>query len=103
MAKANPDERPLVHVIEPQVRDVTDSGTFTGRTDAVESVEVRARVTGYLVEIDFQPGSDVKKGQRLFKIDPRPYQAELDRLNAQVALAEARHRLAVADYKRGLE
>lgn len=97
------DDRPLVHVISPEVRDVTEYVTFTGRTDAVESVEIRARVTGYLVEIDFQSGSDIKKGQRLFKIDPRPYQAELDRLNAQVKLAEARHRLAVADYHRGLE
>jgi multidrug efflux system membrane fusion protein len=97
------DDRPLVHVIEPEVRDVTEYVTFTGRTDAVESVEIRARVTGYLVEVDFQSGSDAKKGQRLFKIDPRPYQAEFDRLNAQTKLAEARYRLAVADYHRGLE
>jgi multidrug efflux system membrane fusion protein len=97
------DERPLVQVIEPIQRDVTDYVNFTGRADAVESVEIRARVTGYLVDIDFQSGSDVKKGQRLFKIDPRPYQAELDRLNAQVKLSQARYKLAVADYKRGME
>ncbi len=97
------DGRPVVDVIEPIERNVTDYAYFTGRTDAVESVEIRARVTGYLVEIDFQSGVDVKKGQRLFKIDPRPYQAELDRLNAQVQLAQARYKLAVADYKRGVE
>jgi len=90
-------------VLEPISREITDYVFFTGRTDAIESVEIRARVTGYLMEIDFKPGLDVKKGQRLFKIDPRPYQAEFDRLTAQVKLAEARYKLAVADVNRGVE
>ncbi|REK08955.1 MAG: hypothetical protein DWQ37_19005 [Planctomycetota bacterium] len=62
-------DRPLVRVTNPITRDVTEYAYFTGRTDAVESVEVRARVTGYLVSVDFHPGCDVEKGQRLFQID----------------------------------
>ena len=92
-----------VQVVHPLVRSVTDYAYFTGRMDAVESVRVQARVTGYLVAIDFEAGAEVKKGQRLFLIDPRPYQAALDRANEQVNLAKARLELAEADYARALE
>jgi multidrug efflux system membrane fusion protein len=90
----------IVRVVPVVERKVTDYTFFTGRTAAVESVEVRARVTGYLYSIDFTPGEEVKKNQRLFKIDPRPYQADLDRANGQVDLAAAQLKLAVADYAR---
>ena len=93
---------PVVRVALPTVRNVTDYAYFTGRTDAVESVNVQSRVTGYLNSIDFKPGTDVKAGQQLFLIDPRPYQAELDQSNGQVQLAEARLKLAKADYARAL-
>lgn len=91
---------PVVRVVTPAEREVTPYEYFTGRTDAVESVDVRARVTGYLVAINFKAGDDVKKDQVLFKIDPRPYKAKVDELDGQVKLAQARLKLAVADYAR---
>jgi multidrug efflux system membrane fusion protein len=63
-------------------------------------VEVRARVNGYLQSIHFKDGAIVKKGDLLFIIDPRPYQAEVDRLTAELQLAEARLELAKSDYAR---
>src|SRR6266702_7477333 len=66
---------PVVYVEKPLEKEVVDYAYFTGRTDAIESVEVRARVTGYLDSIDFDSGKEVKKDQKLFKIDPRPYKA----------------------------
>jgi multidrug efflux system membrane fusion protein len=91
----------VVRVSRPELREVTDYVYFTGRSEAVESVEVRSRVTGYLVDIDFKSGAEVTKGQRLFKIDPRPYQAEFDQAEGQVLLAKARLSLAKADVARG--
>jgi RND family efflux transporter MFP subunit len=73
---------------------------YTGRTDAVESVGIRARVTGYLISSPFQEGAEVKKGDVLFEIDPRPYQAQLKQAEAQIVLAEAQARLAKANYER---
>ena len=70
---------------------------------APETVEIRARVTGYLFDIGFAPGNDVTKGQRLFKIDPRPYQAQLDQANAQIRLAQTQLNLARADLARARE
>lgn len=95
--------KPKVRVAKPIVREVTEYVYYTGRLDAVESVNVQSRVTGYLQPIEFVSGSEVKKGEQLFLIDPRPYQATLDEALGQVKLAEARLALAVADYKRGVE
>ena len=69
---------PVVPVSQPVQREVTDFVDFTGRTDAVNSVNIVPRVTGYLVKMPFKEGSDVKKDDLLFEIDPRPYQAQLD-------------------------
>jgi len=82
-------EAPAVSVALPIVRTVTDYAYFTGRTDAEKSVDVRARVSGYLTKINFQPGSEVKAGDSLFQIDPRPYQAALDRAEGTLARSEA--------------
>lgn len=90
-----------VRFAEPKVQPITDYVYFTGRTEAVESVEVRARVTGYLEDISFKEGDEVTKGQQLYKIDPRPYQAVFDQADGQVKLAEARLKLAHADLARG--
>ena len=68
-----------VTVSRPVERDVTDYGDFTGRTAAVESVEVRAHVWGYLDKVNFKEGALVKKDDLLFEIDPRLYRADLDR------------------------
>jgi membrane fusion protein, multidrug efflux system len=94
--------QPVVRVARPVVRDVTEYAYFTGRTDAPQSVDLQARVTGYLDSVDFVSGSEVKAGQELFKIDPRPYQAALDSANGQVKLAEAQVNLAAADYARAV-
>ena len=76
--------------------DVTDYNAFTGRTDAVESVQVRAHVWGYLDKINFTEGAEVKKGDLLFKIDPRTYDAALAQAEANLKQAEAR-RNSMAD------
>ena len=66
-------------------REVTDYQDYTGRTAAVDSVQVQARVTGYLDKIYFKEGAEVKEGTVLYEIDPRPYQAAYDAAKAQVA------------------
>ena len=94
----NPEVGPasvaVVPVSHPVQRTVTDFVDFTGRTDAVHSVNIIARVTGYLTEMPFKEGSEVKKGDLLFVIDPRPYQAQLDQALSQVKLNEAQLDLA---------
>jgi multidrug efflux system membrane fusion protein len=79
---------------------VTDFVEYTGRTDAVESVGIRPRVTGYIVRAPFREGSEVRKGDLLFEIDPRPYKAQYDQAVSQVAVNEASLRLAQATYER---
>src|ERR1700728_1458607 len=89
-----------VTVSYPVERGVTDFADFTGRTAAVDSVEVRARVSGYLDKVKFKEGALVKKDDELFEIDLRPYRAELERAKGTVAQIEARvHRLE-RDYHR---
>ncbi len=91
---------PVVPVSRPVEREVTDYVDYTGRTAAVQALDVRARVTGYLVQMPFKEGGEVKKGDLLFEIDPRPYQDQFDAAKAQVALAEANLRLARVTYER---
>ncbi len=93
----------VVVVSNPVARKVTDYAVFTGRTEAVKSVEIRARVDGYLIRMPFKEGADVKKGDLLFQIDPRPYQAAYDQAAAQVALCKARLTQANADFARTVE
>ncbi|HKB35728.1 MAG TPA: efflux RND transporter periplasmic adaptor subunit [Gemmataceae bacterium] len=93
-------EPPLVTVSKPIESMVPDYQEYPGRTAAVESVEVRARVTGFLDDVAFQEGAEVRKGDILFEIDPRPYKAELAKQVGQINLAKARYRLAQADYDR---
>jgi membrane fusion protein, multidrug efflux system len=94
---------PVVRYTKAISKQVSQYEYFTGRTEAIKSVEIRARVTGYLVEINFKPGAEVKKDDQLFLIDPRPYKADLDQANAQVLLAKAQLQLAIADLERGKE
>jgi len=91
---------PEVTVATPVQKELIDYERFTGRTDPIEQVEIRARVSGYLTKIDFKPGADVKKDQPLFEIDPRPYKADLDRAEGQVALAKAKVDRLNRDYQR---
>jgi len=90
----------VVTVVPVQQREVQDFVTFTGRTEAVETVEIRARVSGYLTETKFKDGQDVKKGDPLFLIDPRPYQADLDRAKAEFDRAQADLQLAALEFNR---
>ncbi len=99
---AAPAKPMTLPVSEPVRREVTDYVDFTGRTDAVESVGIRARVTGYLVKMPFEEGAEVKQGDVLFEIDPRPYQAQLDQAQSQVALNEASLNVARVNYERNL-
>jgi membrane fusion protein, multidrug efflux system len=87
---------PAVSVSAPLEREVTDYSTFTGHTAAVESVQVRARVWGYLQKINFKEGDEVKKDQVLFEIDPQTYQATLNQAEAVLKQAEA-HRDTLSD------
>jgi multidrug efflux system membrane fusion protein len=96
----NPEGPPVVRVTQPVEQKITEYDYYTGRTDAVDAVDVRARVTGYLTEIEFESGKEVKKDDVLFVIDPRPYKAALDQTRAQILVQEAQLNLAVADYNR---
>jgi membrane fusion protein, multidrug efflux system len=89
-----------VMVSYPVEREVTDYADFTGRTAAVDSVEVRARVWGYLDKVNFSEGALVKKGDVLFEIDPRTYQAALQQAEGNLASLEARLKRLDADLGR---
>lgn len=97
LAKTSP---PPVTVSQPIVRSVVDEDDYEGHIAAIDKIEVRARVRGHLVKINFQDGQLVKEGDVLFEIDPRPYQATLDAAKASVASAAALVELANADYAR---
>jgi RND family efflux transporter MFP subunit len=89
-----------VFVTQPVTKEVTEFEDFTGRTEAVDSIEIRARVTGYLDKVHFKEGAEVKQGDLLFEIDPRPYQAELDRAEANVVQAQAHLTRLDSDFER---
>ena len=91
---------PVVPISHPVQQAVTDSVDFTGRTDAVQSVNIVARVTGYLVQMPFAEGAEVKKGELLFQIDPQPYDAQVRLGAAQVASFEAQLQLAKKNFER---
>ena len=80
---------PEVTVATPLVREVVDWDDYVGRFEAIESVEVKPRVSGYLQAVHFRDGDYVRAGQLLFTIDQRPAQAQLDQARAQLARAEA--------------
>src|SRR6266702_2223090 len=84
-------------------RAVTDYADFTARVAAVDSVEVRARVWGYLDKVNFKEGALVQKGDVLFELDPRPYQALLNQAKAKVAQDEAQLAYDEAEYQRNLD
>src|SRR5207253_4563460 len=91
---------PSVTVTRPVEREVTDYADFTGRTAAVDSVELRARVWGYLDKVNFKEGALVKKGDVLFEIDPPTYRAALGQGEGNLASAEARVERLDADFAR---
>ncbi len=97
---AAPSPPPAVTVAQPIGKEVIEWDEYTGRLEATETVEVRARVDGYLDKVLFKDGARVKKGDRLFVIDPRPYQAQLNREEAELGRVRARLELADNDLNR---
>ena len=93
---------PEVDVSLPITREVTDYADFPGRTEAVNSVDIRARVTGYLEKMHFKEGAHVAKGDLLFEIDARPYEADANRTKANLVQAEAHLKRLEADYQRAI-
>jgi RND family efflux transporter MFP subunit len=94
---------PSVTVAKPVERNVVDQDEYVGRFVAVDSVEVRSRVSGYLSEIHFTDGQMVRKGDLLFVIDHRPFQIVLDQMRANLAQARANLAFTEADLARGQE
>src|SRR5260370_37882433 len=90
-----PSQGPLaVNVVSVAEKEVNEWDEFTGRLDPVESVEIRPRVSGYITEIHFEAGAIVKKGDLLYVIDPRAYQADFDREKADVVRIDAQPKLS---------
>src|SRR6184192_3695251 len=102
--KAAPPQAPLpVNVVAAVEKEVNEWDEFTGRLEAVESVEIRPRVSGYITEIRFQAGAIIKKDDLLYVIDPRPYQADFDRAAAEVERMDAQLKLAEIELNRAKE
>ena len=99
-ARVAAPEPPAVPVSRPVQREVTDYVEFTGQTKAVRSNDIIPQVTGYLVQSPFQEGSEVKKGDLLFEVDPRPYKAQLDQAQGQIDLFKAQLKLAMVNLAR---
>lgn len=91
---------PAVTVAQVPQREITEWDEFTGRLEAVDQVEIRPRVSGYIRRVTFDEGKEVKQGEVLFEIDPRPYQADLDRAQAELARARSAAALAASDVRR---
>jgi RND family efflux transporter MFP subunit len=98
-----PPAPPAVTVSTPLQKEITEWDEFTGQFAAVDYVEVRARVSGYLTEIHFQDGQMVKQGDLLFVIDPRPYEATLAVAQAQLAQGNAQVDLAQRQLERSAD
>jgi multidrug efflux system membrane fusion protein len=97
---------PKVRFVQPQQAEVTDYEYFDGTMDAVDTVEIRAHVTGYLQEVYFKAGEEIEASKeqprKLFLIDPRTFNALTEQAKAQTELARARLKIATADYNRGV-
>ena len=90
-----------VSVSRPIVEDIIEWDEYTGRFDAVDTVDVRARVSGYLDEVAFKDGQMVEKGALLFVIDPRPFERVRDQARAELAQAQTKSDNLVSDVERG--
>lgn len=92
---------PEVRVTLPEQKQIQDWDEYTGRFAAEQSVEIQARVSGYLQAVHFEDGQNVKTGDLLFTIDPRPYQAAVDQAQAEVEQARAALDFSRLEYTRG--
>ncbi|OQW78082.1 MAG: efflux transporter periplasmic adaptor subunit [Proteobacteria bacterium ST_bin11] len=91
---------PNVKIAQPLSRETTEWDEYTGRVEAVSSVDIRARVGGYLDKVNFTAGAKVKKGDLLFQIDPKPLQAQLNFAQAELERAKTKSELAKNDLGR---
>jgi RND family efflux transporter MFP subunit len=98
-----PPAPPAVDVAKVLTRDITEFDEFTGRFEAVERVEIRPRVSGYISSVNFEQGHEVRKGDVLFVIDPRPYDAEHKRAKAELARARTQLNLAQSERDRAVK
>lgn len=89
-----------VHVATVTTEDVTDWDIFTGRFEAIDSVKLRPRVSGYIDAVKFVEGKEVKKGDILFVIDQRPYRVQFEQAQAELARARAQRELAKTELAR---
>jgi RND family efflux transporter MFP subunit len=96
----DPPPPPAVTVAPVLERDINEWDEFTGRLQAVDQVEIRPRVSGYIRRVTFPEGKEVRKGEILFDIDPRPYQADLARAEAQLEQARTASELAAREVAR---
>jgi RND family efflux transporter MFP subunit len=101
-AQPPPETAPEVEVSVADTDLVTDYEDFPGRLDAVNTIQVRARVSGYLDKVGFKDGDEVKEGEVLFYIDSRPYDAELARAQASLVQSEAHLKRTSEDYSRAM-
>jgi RND family efflux transporter MFP subunit len=93
---------PAVTVSKPLVKNVTDYLEFTGIAKAIEEIDIRARVEGFLESVHFEDGAYVKEGQLLFTIDPKPYQAVVENAKGRLARHQAQLARAEREYQRNL-
>jgi len=103
-ATSSRSQTPVEVIVTTPVTDkVTDFADFTGRLDAMKTVEIRSRVTGYLVSAPFKEGDLVKEGDPLFQIDLKTYQADYNQAVANVKLAEAEQKVQEQNARRARE
>ena len=99
-SKPGQGQAPNVKIAQPLSQQVTEWDEYTGRIEAVNSVDIRARVSGYLEKVNFKAGDKVHKGDLLFLIDPKPFIAQLNYAEAELERAKSRHELAKNDLSR---
>lgn len=99
-AQGAPPAAPQVTAAAAVARDVTEWDEFTGRLEPVQSVAIRPRVSGVIADVSFEEGSLVRQGQVLFRIDDRPFQAQVDRLRAELAQAHAARDRTASEMRR---
>ncbi len=99
-AAESPPAPPAVQAAKVISKPITEFDEFTGRFEAVERVEIRPRVSGYVTSARFQQGHEVNKGEILYVIDPRPYQAALKQAQAELARARTQLKLAQSERER---
>ncbi|EIM27895.1 efflux RND transporter periplasmic adaptor subunit [Microvirga lotononidis] len=100
MAQGGPAPPPPVTVAKPIVKDIVEQDDFIGRFEAIDQVDIRARVSGYLDKVHFQDGTFVKAGDPLFTIDPRPYRNALEQAQSAVTSSQVRLEFAQSDLDR---